>query len=37
MDDKQATKRSWVLVGTWFATIILLGVMKRVLEKQKVF
>jgi len=37
MDDKQAKKRSWMLVGTWFGTIVLLGVMKRILEKQKVF
>ncbi len=37
MDDKQAKKRSWALVGAWFSTIVLLGVIKRILEKQKVF
>ena len=34
MDDKHATKRSWVLVGAWFGTIALLGLMKHILEKQ---
>ncbi len=36
MDDKHATQRSWVLVGSWFGTIALLGLLKRILEKQKV-
>lgn len=36
MDDKHATKRSWILVSTWFGTIALLGLMKRILDKQKV-
>jgi len=29
-------RRSWVLVAAWFGTIAFLGVLKRVLEKQKV-
>lgn len=28
-------RRSWVLVAVWFGTIALLGVLKRVLEKQR--
>ena len=32
MRDEQSNKRSWILVGTWFGTIVLLGVLKRVLE-----
>ncbi len=35
MEDKHANKRSWVLVGTWFSTIALLGLMKLILDKQK--
>ena len=35
MRDEQSNKRSWILVGTWFGTIVLLGVLKRVLERQK--
>jgi hypothetical protein len=35
MNDKQANKRSWVLVGTWFSTIILIGVLKRILDQQQ--
>ena len=35
MDDKQTNKRSWLLVGTWFSTIILIGVLKRILDQQQ--
>jgi len=28
-------KRSWVLVAAWFGTIALVGLLKRVLDKQK--
>jgi len=35
MSDKQSNKRSWILVGTWFGTIVFLGVLKRVLERQR--
>ncbi len=35
MEDKQANKRSWVLVGAWFGTIAFLGVLKRILDRQK--
>ncbi len=31
MEDE---KRSWVLVGLWFGTIVFVGVLKRILEKQ---
>lgn len=37
MDDEQeqSNKRSWILVGAWFGTIVFLGVLKHVLERQK--
>jgi hypothetical protein len=28
-------KRSWFLVATWFGTIALVGLLKRILERQK--
>ena len=28
-------RRSWVLVATWFGTIAFLGLLKRVLDKQR--
>jgi len=34
-EQEQSNKRSWVLVGAWFGTIVFLGVLKRVLEHQK--
>ncbi len=27
-------KRSWVLVGVWFGTIAVIGILKRILERQ---
>ncbi len=35
MDDKNANKRSWVLVGAWFGTIVLVGALKRILDRQQ--
>ncbi len=29
-------RRSWVLVAAWFGTIAFLGLLKRVLDKQRV-
>jgi hypothetical protein len=34
-EQEQSNKRSWILVGAWFGTIVFLGVLKRVLEHQK--
>jgi hypothetical protein len=28
-------RRQWVLVATWFSTIAFVGLLKRILEKQK--
>jgi len=28
-------KRSWVLVAAWFGTIALVGLLKRILERQR--
>jgi hypothetical protein len=28
-------KRAWVLTALWFGTIVLVGVLKRALERQK--
>lgn len=35
MYDRHAEKRSWLIAGAWFGTIILIGVLKRVLDRQK--
>ena len=28
-------KRSWILVAAWFGTIALVGLLKRILERQR--
>jgi hypothetical protein len=30
-------RRSWVLVGAWFGTIALVGLLKRILQNQRPF
>ncbi len=34
-EQEQSNKRSWILVAVWFGTIAFLGMLKRVLERQK--
>jgi hypothetical protein len=33
----QNNHRSWVLVAAWFGTIVFVGLLKRVLERQRPF
>ncbi len=33
-NNKQAQQRPWLLVGVWFGTIALIGVLKRILDQQ---
>lgn len=35
MNDPRAKKRSWLITGAWFGTIVLLGVLKRIMDKQQ--
>lgn len=35
MDNKHAKKRSWLITGVWFGTIVLLGALKRAMDKQQ--
>lgn len=34
-EQKTNNKRSWVLVATWFGSIALVGLLKRLLDKQQ--
>ena len=35
MHEEQSDKRSWILVSIWLGTIVFLGVLKRILERQR--
>lgn len=35
LNDKHAKRRSWLITGAWFGTIVLLGVLKRAMDKQQ--
>ncbi len=35
MQDKKPSKRPWILVATWFGTIAIVGLLKRVLDRQQ--
>jgi hypothetical protein len=34
-EQEQSNKRSWILVAAWFGSIAFLGMLKRILERQK--
>lgn len=34
-DNKASKRRPWILVGAWFGTIVLVGTLKHILERQR--
>jgi hypothetical protein len=35
MYDRHAQKRSWVITAAWFGTILLIGALKRIMDRQQ--
>lgn len=35
MYDRHAQRRSWVITGAWFGTILLIGALKRIMDRQQ--